>query len=74
MINSNGIDVQIGHWYNFHNLQSGDATEVKKVTDFLLNEDGSCSIVKVQGRDWWDVSSRWINWIVSENKENNEED
>ena len=69
MKNKNGIDVQPGRWYDFYNLQSGKATEVKKVTELVMNEDGTCDIVKVQGREWWDISSRWFNWIMSEHKD-----
>ena len=69
MKNKNGIDVQPGRWYDFYNLQSGKATEVKKVTELVMNKDGTCDIVKVQGREWWDISSRWINWIISEHKD-----
>lgn len=69
MINKNGIDVQPGKWYGFYNLQSGKVTEVKKVTELVMNDDGTCDIVKVQGREWWDISSRWFNWIFSEHNE-----
>lgn len=70
MINSKGIDVQIGKWYDFHNLQSGRATEVKKVTGFVVDADGKCRIVKVQGSAWYDVGSRWLDWIELEHNFN----
>lgn len=69
MINANGIDIQAGKWYDFFNLQSGRASEVKKVTSLVYDSDGICRIVKVQGREWYDIGSRWVDWIVSEHKE-----
>lgn len=65
VVNKNGVKVEIGKWYNFYNLKSGAVTERLKVTDFIVDSDGVCRTVKTQGKPWFNVSSRWLNWIFS---------
>ena len=65
VVNKNGVKVEIGKWYNFYNLKSGAATERLKVTDFIVDSDGVCRTVKTKGKLWFDVSSRWLNWVFS---------
>ena len=62
VINKNGIEVEIGKYYEFMTLNG--TTEKLQVIGFITNPSGKVDGVKTKNK--WETSSRWLDWIVRE--------
>lgn len=66
IVNKRGVKIEIGKWYKVYNLNSGRATETWQVTGFLFNSNGFCYGVNLQGKQWYETTSRWLDFIWEE--------